>query len=171
MNLKKTACVVCTVALTGVLAAGCIPVSSQSTNAQSASQTTSTATLAQTYISSVKQVFSNIESEMEEVKKLAETADTSAIYAALDKVDQQVTDLQNITVPNGLEEVQKNYVEAAKSLAQTLRDYVSYRFEGGATASDAAAKLDAIQSAYNKGIELLKAADEIAKGLQIRKSL
>ena len=102
---------------------------------------------------------------MEDVKEAVAATDATAVYAALDKVDAQVAEIEKLTVPEGLEEVQAKYAGASKNLAETLRAYAAYRLDGGASAADAAAKLAAIQADYKEGIEALRAADEIAKGL------
>ena len=160
MNMRKGACIICGLALTGVLATGCMPASSQTGASAAAS-----ATPASAYIASVHQAFSTIDVQMEDVKKAAAAADATAVYAALDKVDAQVAEIEKLTVPEGLEEVQAKYAGASKNLAETLRAYAAYRLDGGANASNAATKLAAIQADYKEGIEALRAADEIAKGL------
>ena len=85
MNMRKGACVICGLALAGALATGCMPASSQA-----GSSAASSATPASAYITSVHQAFSTIDVQMEDVKKAAAAADTTAVYAALDKVDAQV---------------------------------------------------------------------------------
>lgn len=162
MKTKKSVCIVCGLALVGLLVAGCMPISQSQTDA---SASASSATPARTYISSVHQAFSTIDAQMDDVREAAAAHDAAAIYAALDKVDQHVNDLQNIEVPEGLEEVQAKYVAASKSLSQSLREYTAYRFGGQTTASDSAPTLAAIQADYEEGINALKEADEIAKGL------
>ena len=160
MDMKKKACVLCGLALTGVLASGCMPLSSST-----ASGSSSASTSARAYITAVHQGFSNIDVQMDAMKKAVSASDGAAVYAALDKVDQQVSALEAVDTPDELKEVQAKYVGAAKNLAQTLREYAAYRLEGGSTSNDAAAKLAAIQANYADGINTLKAADEIAKGL------
>ena len=160
MNMRKGACVICGLALAGALATGCMPVSSQA-----GSSAASSATPASAYITSVHQAFSTIDVQMEDMRKAAEAADVAAVYAALNKVDAQVAEIEKLTVPEGLEEVQAKYAGASKNLAETLRAYAAYRLDGGASATDAATKLAAIQADYKEGIEALRAADEIAKGL------
>lgn len=193
MNTKKLIIALCTGALAALLCAGCVPVpfgsSSQSSSASSSTsssatsaasstseQTTSdtqasstsqaaSATPASAYMSSVKGVFSNIQERMTTFTKAVSAKDAQAALAVLDEVDSQVSKLSDIDVPDGLGDVQKNYVQASKDLAQALRGYVSYKLGGGASASDAANTLANIQSTYQKGIDALKAADDAAKSL------
>lgn len=162
VNKKKCACVICSFALTGTLAYGCVP-SSAMTSAQGSSSTS--ATPARTYITSVHQAFSSIDEQMESIEKAITASDSATVYTVLDKIDQQVGDLQNIDVPSGLEEVQSKYASASKELATALRDYADYRLKDGFQASDAQTKLAAIQASYSEGIAALKAADEAVQKL------
>lgn len=195
MSMKKLVIALCVVALVALLCAGCVPVpfgsntqgssagSSTSSSASSAVSTTNSseqtasdaqaslttnaasATPASTYMNSVKGVFSSIQENMATFTKAVSAKDAQAARTVLDEVDSQVSKLSDISVPDGLDEVQKNYVQASKDLAQALRDYVTYKLDGGASASDAASALANIQSAYQKGIDALKAADNAAKSL------
>ena len=168
MNIKKSACVLCGLALAGALATGCMSTatttSTQASSSSSAS-TSTTATPARTYITEVHQVFSDIDTSMDDLVKAAKALDSTAATTALDAIDAHVTELQGIEVPSGLETLQEKYVEATKTLAQSLRDYATYRLQGGASAEDAAAALSAIQSSYAQGIATLKEADSIAESL------
>ena len=168
MNIKKSACVLCGLALAGTLATGCMSTatttSTQASSSSSAS-TSTTATPARTYITEVHQVFSDIDTSMDDLVKAAKALDSTAATTALDAIDAHVTELQGIEVPSGLETLQDKYVEATKTLAQSLRDYATYRLQGGASAEDAATALSAIQSSYAQGIATLKEADGIAENL------
>ncbi len=157
MNSKKWLGILCSLILVGVLMVGCVPLS--------ASSAASSATPARKYIIAVHDVFSDIDAQMEIVKKASSTDDRASVYAALDKVDEQLKALEAIEVPEGLEELQEAYLGASKKLATTVRSYVDYRLGGAAAVPEAAVTLAAIQADYDTAIDALRAADDLAKSL------
>lgn len=155
MNVKKCACLMCSLALAGAVVTGCIPNQAR-TNAP---------TPARVYIDSVHQVYDQVDLQMTALATASASSDSAAVFASLDEVDKQVAALEALEVPNGLENLQAQYISATKSLASSVRAYAEYRYQGGSSASDAAARLAAIQASYASGIEQLKAADALAKSM------
>ena len=151
MNKRTFACVVCGLALAGSLAAGCVPEQSQVASAPSP---------ARIYITSVHQVYDNIDTQMDALKGSAAAGDFAAVSAALDKVDAQVAALEGLEVPAGLEELQNKYVTATKTLETAVRQYADYRLN-----KSNAVTIDSIRESYAAGIQLLQEADNLAKAL------
>lgn len=155
MNKKLCAILLCGCALVGALATGCT----------STQATTSTVTPARTYITTVHQVYSQIDAQMDAVQTACAASDKEAVFTALNAVDKKVKELEAVETPSGLEELQAKYVSATKSLATTVRSYADYRLNGGSSTSDASDKLAQIQKDYAAGIEALKDADKLAQSL------
>ncbi len=145
-----TLCVVCM----GVLV-GCV-----SDNGQSDAQTKN-----RQYMSSVNTIMETLDTNMESFVTAVKDDEVVSLSSQLSAVDQCVSDLEALEVPDAMDKIHSQYVDGAKELQTALASYVQLYEDvkapqsGSYDYSDYESRMADIQSHYNAGIEALRDAD------------
>lgn len=143
-------CVVCM----GVLA-GCV-----SDNSQADAQTKN-----RQYMSSVNTIMETLDTNMESFATAVKDDEVVSLSSQLSAVDQCVSDLEALQVPDAMADIQSQYVNGAKELQTALSSYVQLYEDvkapqsGTYDYSDYDSRMADIQSHYNAGIQALQDAD------------
>lgn len=121
------------------------------------------------YMSSVSQIMETLNTNMEEFALAVKDGEVISLSSQLAAVDQCVSDLNALEVPDAMTDIQKSYVKGATEMQTALSDYVKLYEDvkapqkGSYDYSDYKSRLADIQSHYDAGIEALKKADEAAQ--------
>lgn len=121
------------------------------------------------YMSSVSQIMETLNTNMEDFASAVKEGEVISLSSQLAAVDQCVSDLKALDVPEAMNDIQKSYVEGATEMQTALSDYVKLYEnvkapqKGSYDYSDYKSTLADIQSHYDAGIKALKAADEAAQ--------
>ncbi len=121
------------------------------------------------YMSSVSQIMDTLNTSMEDFALAVKDGEVISLSSQLAAVDQCVSDLNDLEVPDAMTDIHKSYVTGAKELQTALGDYVQLYEDvkapekGSYDYSDYESRLSDIQSHYDAGIEAIKAADEAAE--------
>ena len=143
-------CVVCM----GVLA-GCV-----SGNSQADEQTKN-----RQYMSSVNTIMETLNTNMESFAKAVKDDEVVSLSSQLSAVDQCISSLEALEVPDAMADIHSQYVNGAKELQTALSSYVQLYEDvkapksGSYDYSDYESRMADIQSHYNAGIQALQDAD------------
>ncbi len=143
-------CVVCMGALVGCVS-GNGQVDEQTKNRQ--------------YMSSVNTIMETLNTNMEQFATAVKDDEVVSLSSQLSAVDQCVSDLEALEVPDAMGDIQSQYVNGAKELQAALASYVQLYEDvkapqsGSYDYSDYDSRIADIQSHYNAGIQALQDAD------------
>ena len=111
-----------------------------------------------------------LNSNMDTFSKAVKDGEVVSLSAQLSSVDQCVSDLEGLSVPDAMGDIQSSYVSGAKELQTALSSYVQLYEDVKAPASGVApstadynSRLADIQSHYDAGIKALQDADSKAE--------
>ena len=114
------------------------------------------------------QKMDDLDSRLSDFVDAVSRGDVVTMRTQADNAFKVLDDLSSLEAPEPLKDVAADYVDGANSLKDALNSYIQLYTEiDGETASDWStydSRLQAIQDAYNAGIDKLKAADEAAAG-------
>lgn len=122
------------------------------------------------YMSSVNTIMETLNSNMDTFAEAVKDGEVVSLSAQLSSVDQCVSDLEGLSVPDAMGDIQSSYVNGAKELQTALSSYVQLYEDVKAPASGVApstadynSRLADIQSHYDAGIKALQDADSKAE--------
>lgn len=121
------------------------------------------------YMSSVNQIMETLNTNMDGFVTAVKEGEVVSLSSQLSAVDQCVSDLNALDVPDAMSDIHASYVEGATELQTALKDYVDLYEEVKVPASgsydydDYQERLKDIQSHYDAGIKALEEADEAAQ--------
>ena len=150
----RTLVAVCVSAMLAVALSGCMQQASTQGNDQQSEN--------REYMTQVNQKMDDLDSRLSDFVDAVSRGDVVTMRTQADNAFKVLDDLSSLEAPEPLKDVAAGYVDGANSLLYTEID--------GATASEPFdwstydSRLQAIQDAYNAGIDKLKAADEAAAG-------
>ncbi len=135
--------------------AGCV-----SDNSQADAQTQN-----RQYMSSVNTIMETLDTNMESFATAVKDDEVVSLSSQLSAVDQCISDLEALDVPDAMGDIQTQYVNGAKELQTALAAYVQLYEDvkapqsGSYDYSDYESRMADIQSHYNAGIQALQDAD------------
>ena len=147
-------------ALCLVALAGC----SGNSNAQADAQTQN-----RQYMSSVNTIMETLKGNMDEFSQAVKDGEVVSLSSQLSAVDTCVSDLEKVSVPDAMKDIQTSYLDGAKELQTALKDYVQLYEDvkapekGSYSYSDYDSRLADIQKHYDEGIKKLQDADSKAQ--------
>lgn len=153
-----------------VIAAFCIACLSALVGCSASDEQTDAQTQNRQYMSSVNTIMETLDSNMETFAQAVKDGEVVSLSAQLSSVDQCVSDLEGLDVPDAMGDIQTSYVNGAKELQTALSSYVQLYEDVKAPANGVApssadynSRLADIQSHYDAGIAALKDADSKAE--------
>ena len=151
----RTLAAVCVSAMLAVALSGCMQQTANQGNEQQSEN--------REYMTQVNQKMDDLDA--------VSRGDVVTMRTQADNAFKVLDDLSSLEAPEPLKDVAAGYVDGANSLKDALNSYIQLYTEiDGATTTDPFdwstydSRLQAIQDAYNAGIDKLKAADEAAAG-------
>lgn len=149
------ACVLCV-----TLLAGCSSDANEEADAQTQNRQ---------YMASVNTIMETLNDNMTEFSAAVKDGEVVSLSSQLSAVDTCVSDLEALTVPDAMKDIQTSYVNGAKELQTALSDYVDLYEDvkapesGSYDYSDYDSRLADIQEHYDAGIQALQDADSKAQ--------
>lgn len=107
---------------------------------------------------------------IDEFSDAAERNDLAGMKAKAEYAFGSIDDMREAEAPQDLEDLKAKYMEAADALQNTLTDYISLyeemaTSEGAFDSDDFSDKMQSVQESYDKAVEALRSADELAQGM------
>lgn len=138
--------------------------------------TTTTATTATTaqqdnrnYMSQVNQKMQDLDTSLDAFVDAVSRQDVVNMKTQADNAFKSIDELNDITAPDELSDVQKGYADGTAQLKQALSDYIQLYTEIQSATSDSPfdwstydQRVSTIQGEYDAGVQALQAADEAA---------
>ena len=159
----RTLVAVCVSAMLAVALSGCMQQASTQGNDQQSEN--------REYMTQVNQKMDDLDSRLSDFVDAVSRGDVVTMRTQADNAFKVLDDLSSLEAPEPLKDVAAGYVDGANSLKDALNSYIQLYTEiDGATTTEPFdwstydSRLQAIQDAYNAGIDKLKAADEAAAG-------
>lgn len=153
-----------------VIAAFCLACLGALAGCASSNDQTDAQTQNRQYMSSVNTIMETLNSDMTEFSDAVKDGEVVSLSAQLSSVDQCVSDLEGLDVPDAMGDIQSSYVNGAKELQTALSSYVQLYEDVKAPASGSApsnadydSRMADIQSHYDAGIKALQDADSKAQ--------
>lgn len=153
-----------------VVAAFCLACMASLVGCASSNEQTDAQTQNRQYMSSVNTIMETLNTNMDTFAKAVKDGEVVSLSAQLSSVDQCVSDLEGLSVPDAMGDIQSSYVSGAKELQTALSSYVQLYEDVKAPASGVASstadynsRLADIQSHYDVGIKALQDADSKAE--------
>lgn len=153
-----------------VVVAFCLACLSALVGCASSNPQTDAQTQNRQYMSSVNTIMETLDSNMETFAEAVKGGEVVSLSAQLSAVDQCVSDLEGLDVPDAMGDIQSSYVNGAKELQTALSSYVQLYEDVKAPANGAAPssadynnRMADIQSHYDAGIKALQDADSKAE--------
>ena len=153
-----------------IVAAFCLACLSALVGCSASNEQTDAQTQNRQYMSSVNTIMETLNTNMDTFSKAVKDGEVVSLTAQLSSVDQCVSDLQGLTVPDAMGDIQSSYVNGAKELQTALSSYVQLYEDVKAPAngvapstSDYNSRMADIQSRYDAGIKALQDADSKAE--------
>lgn len=121
------------------------------------------------YMSSVNTIMETLGTNMEDFSTAVKDGEVVSLDSQLDAVNKCVDDLNALTVPDAMKDIQTSYVNGATELQTALQDYVQLYEDvkapqsGSFDYSTYDQRLADIQSHYDAGIAALQDADSKAQ--------
>lgn len=121
------------------------------------------------YMSAVNTIMAEFDTDMDDFAAAVKDGEVVSLSAQMTSVDQCVSDLEALEVPDAMKEIQEQYVKGAKELQTALKDYVQLYEDvqapekGTYDYSDYDSRMKDIQSHYDAGIKALQDADSKAE--------
>lgn len=141
--------------------AGCFAPSQQNSTDEHAAEH-------RTYMAQLGQKAEEIDTILTDFQAAVGAEDVVAMKAATTKVGTIVESIKTTEAPEKLAEVKDNYASGLEQLQQALNSYTQLYADmaaGTVSDSDYQVRLSEVQSAYDAGVEAMKAADEKAVAL------
>ena len=148
-----------------VIAALCIACLSALVGCSSNSAESDAQTQNRQYMSSVNTIMETLSTNMGEFSTAVKDKEVVSLSSQLSSVNQCVSDLEALTVPEAMNDIHSSYVQGAKELQTALSSYVQLYEDvkapqnGSYNYSDYDSRIADIQSHYNAGIQALQDAD------------
>ncbi len=121
------------------------------------------------YMINVNQVAENLGASLQEFKQAVNDNDISAMQAKADAAFAVLDELDDMEVPDSLNDVKEKYGEAVSILKGALNDYIALYTEISDANEDHpfdytnyAERLESIQKQYDSGLTTLEEADKLA---------
>lgn len=160
----RTLVAVCASAMLAVALSGCMQQASTQGNEQQSEN--------REYMTQVNQKMDDLDSRLSDFVDAVSRGDVVTMRTQADNAFKVLDDLSSLEAPEEpLKDVAAGYVDGANSLKDALNSYIQLYTEiDGATTTEPFdwstydSRLQAIQDAYNAGIDKLKAADGAAAG-------
>ena len=117
------------------------------------------------YMSSVNTIMETLNTNMDDFAKAVKDGEVVSLDAQLGSVDQCVNDLNALTVPDAMKDIQNSYVQGATEMQKALQLYVQLYEDvkapenGSFDYSTYDSRLAEVQSHYDNGIKALQDAD------------
>ena len=153
-----------------VVAAFCLACMASLVGCASSNEQTDAQTQNRQYMSSVNTIMETLNTNMDTFAKAVKDGEVVSLSAQLSSVDQCVSNLEGLSVPDAMGDIQSSYVSGAKELQTALSSYVQLYEDVKAPASGMApstadynSRLADIQSHYDAGIKALQDADSKAE--------
>ena len=153
-----------------IVAAFCLACLGALVGCSASNEPTDAQTQNRQYMSSVNTIMETLNTNMDTFSKAVKDGEVVSLTAQLSSVDQCVSDLQGLTVPDAMGDIQSSYVNGAKELQTALSSYVQLYEDVKAPAngvapstSDYNSRMADIQSHYDAGIKALQDADSKAE--------
>lgn len=164
-KLSALVSVVCAcVLMVGVLCGCSSSTTSEETEAQEANRA---------YMSSVNVIMEDLDEQLESFVDAVSREDVVSMQTQAEDAYEILDELDDLEVPEGLEEIQECYLEGANLLEQALDAYIDLYIEiDSATDEDPfdwdtyEERLAEIQELYDEGIAQLEAGDEAAAAME-----
>lgn len=154
--MMKIGTVICIAALClGALAACSNPASNIDSSQQSN----------RSYMSKVNGIMDQLGDNLGSFVDAVSRGDLVNMRTQAENAYRSLDDLAKLEAPEGLEDVQKSYVDGTEKLRKALNDYIDLYTAAQSDSFDQSTyeeKLASIQSLYDEGVELLKKGDETA---------
>lgn len=121
------------------------------------------------YMSSVNSIMETLDENMVDFTTAVKEGEVVSLDAQLSAVDQCVSDLDALDVPDAMKDIHKQYTTAATELQTALASYVQLYEDvkapesGSYDYSDYSDRLADVQSHYDAGIKALEDADKAAQ--------
>ena len=164
-RMRLLAAVMCACALMMGVLTGCTTTST--------STTTEAQELNRAYMSSVNQIMSDLDEQLESFVDAVSRNDVVAMQTQADAAFAILDELEDLTVPEGLEEIHACYLEGSALLEQALDAYIDLYVEIYSASSDDdfdwssyEERLAEIQALYDEGIAQLEAGDAAAAAME-----
>ena len=126
------------------------------------------------YLAQVNDLLSNMDSDLKSFTDAASRNDLVAVQSNAKKINDTISSINNLDVPDDMKTVHDKYVSGCDSLKQALNNYVSLYCDvinrgGDINAPEYSQKLSDIQNLYNTGLKVLKEADQALSDLNKNK--
>ena len=153
-----------------VIAAFCFACLAALVGCASNNEQTDAQTQNRQYMSSVNTIMETLNTNMGTFSEAVKDGEVVSLSAQLSAVDQCVSDLEGLSVPDAMGDIHSSYVDGAKELQTALSSYVQLYEDVKAPASGVApsgadydSRMAEIQSHYDAGIKALQDADSKAE--------
>lgn len=160
MRFSKVVTVFCAGVLMVASLAGCAQQSNSLTEQQQQSDE---------YMSQVNLTMDDLQSRLDSFSDAVSRDDVVGMRTQADNAFKVLDELNNIEVPEGLEDIQQNYVDGTTELKDALNAYIDLYTEIDSATDEQPfdwstydERIADIKTQYDEGIEKLQAADEAA---------
>ena len=154
---KKLVPFICALAMACGLLAGC---ANQAMTAANEEQQANRA-----YMSQVNEIMEELGTGLDSFVEAVSRGDVVNMRTQADNAYKVLDKLDELEVPEALEDVQKKYVDGTAKLREALDDYVTLYTEMNSGSFDMSTydkRIEAIQELYDEGIDLMNEGDETA---------
>ncbi|MBQ9044051.1 MAG: hypothetical protein IJ111_14700 [Eggerthellaceae bacterium] len=154
---KKLGALVCALALACGVLAGCA--NSAATTATAEQQAN------RAYMSQVNGIMEELGEGLDTFVDAVSRNDIVNMRTQADNAYKALDELKDLEVPDELADVQEKYVKGADKLREALDGYIALYTEMNSESFDMStydARIDAVQSLYDEGVDLMAEADETA---------
>lgn len=120
------------------------------------------------YMSSVNQIMDTLDSSMDDFATAVKDGEILSLSSQLSAVDDCVNSLNDLDVPDDMEDIQASYLDGAQKLQTALQLYVqlyqdvSIPENGSFDYTTYDSRISEIQQYYNDGLASIESADEQA---------
>jgi hypothetical protein len=155
-KIKRIAAGVSAGALVLALATGCASTAAQTADDSAAAQN-------RQYMATLNQQVSDISTATDSFQKAVADSDVVTMQAQVTAIDKTIDDIKNTDATDRLQAVKDDYVDALCTLDDAMKAYVQLYTDvqnGQVSDADYQQRLSDVQSAYNSGVEKMKAADD-----------
>ncbi|WP_283169869.1 hypothetical protein [Curtanaerobium respiraculi] len=159
-RLAVAACLACA-ALFAVV--GCVP---GTTSQQQQPTVASDASDNRAYMATLNRQTASLQESLDAFQQAVADKDAVTMQAKLNEVESTIDSVKNTEVTDRLSSVKDAYVDALCTLDDAMRSYVALYNDAKNSTLDAdtyASRLAEVQSAYDSGMEKMKAADDAVK--------
>ena len=159
ITMKICACAFAFVLAVGALV-GCAPNAGAVNSEQQANRA---------YMSQVNGIMDELGTDLDSFVDAVSRGDVVNMRTQADNAYKKLDELNSLEVPEGLSDIQQNYIDGTSKLREALDDYIDLYTEisaGSFDQSKYADRIAEIQSTYDEGVAALKQGDETAASKQ-----